>query len=153
MSPRIPAGPDPREFALQLAAVAERLDERSARAVARVEAASAGLEREAAAAARALAAERGQVATAQRLAAQARIRLLWITSAGMLAGALVAVAGALFAVASAQRELASIARDQALLDAINTADVILCGDRLCARIERVGGMPGEAVDYRPIAPR
>ena len=143
-----PARTDPREFALQLAAVAERLDERSARAVARVEAASAVLEREAAAAARSLAIGRGQAATAPQPGA----RLIWIVSAGMLAGALVAVAGAALAVTSAKRELASITRDQVLLEAISVADVTLCGDRLCARVERADG-PGGETDYRLIAPR
>ena len=145
-----PADADPREFALQLAVIAERLDERSAQAVVRVEAASARLEREATGAAHALAAERRQAATAQQLAAQSHIRLLWIASAGLLVGALVAVAGATFAVASAKRELASIARDQALLQAIYAADVTLCGDRLCARVVHAGEEAGE---YHPIAPR
>lgn len=150
-----PASIDLREFALQLAAVAERLDERSARAVARVEAASAVLECEAAAAAaaaRALASEREQAATAPRPRVQPGARLVWIASAAVLAGALVAVAGAALAVASAKRELASITRDQVLLEAIGAADVTLCGERLCARVERPDG-PDEAAEYRPVAPR
>lgn len=145
-----PPGPDPREFALQLAVVAERLDERSAHAVGRVEKTCAAFERSAAEAARALAAERSQAASDRHAAREVRGRMLRIASAGLLAGALVATAGALWSVASAKRALASIHRDQALLHAINAADVTLCGEGLCARLE-----PGEGAgpEYRKIAPR
>lgn len=146
-----PDGQDPREFALQLAVVLERLDERSVQAVARVEAACAALERDSAAAARALAAERSQVASSRHAADRSRLRLLWIASIALLAGALVALAGALLAVASAKREVDAIHRDQALLQAINDADITLCGDRLCARLS--DGEAPAAPGYRQIAPR
>lgn len=134
-----PRSPDPREFALQLAVVAERLDQRSALAVARVEAAGTALEQ--------------TLSNAGRATLQARMRLLWIASIGLLLGALVAVAGATFALTSAKRELAAITRDQALLEAINAADLTLCGDRLCARVEP-GDQPLDARDtYLRIAPR
>lgn len=143
-----PADLDPREFALQLAVVADRLDERSAQAVGRLEAACVAVEREAGAAARALAAERGQVAKARQAAEAARLRLLWITSIALLVGALVAVAGAAIAVASAKRELDAVQRDQALLNAINGADVALCDGRLCARLDP---SDREASGYRRVA--
>lgn len=148
-----PVGTDPRELALQLAVIVQRLDERSAWAVERVEAAGAALQREAVSATHALAAERSRIASLQQSAAAARIRLLWIASIGLLAGALVAIAGAVFAVASAKRELASLSLDQTLLQAVNTADLILCGDRLCARVE--SGEAGMGVDgkYHPVAAR
>lgn len=147
-----PDGQDPHEFALQLAVVLERLDERSIRAVSRVEAACAALKRDSAAAARGLAAERGRIAGNLYAADRSRLRLLWIASVALLAGALVALAGASLAVASAKRELDSIHHDQMLLDAINGADITLCGDRLCARLldaEAAEAAPG----YRRIAPR
>lgn len=126
---------DPREFALQLAVVADRLDERSVLAVERVEAAGAAIAREAGEAARALAAERGRIAAARQAEEASRLRLLWIASAALLVGALVAVAGSALAVASARRELGGIRRDQMLLGVINDADVVLCDGRLCARLE------------------
>ena len=70
-----PYDQDPREFALQLAVVLERLDERSTQAVSRVEAACAALERESAAAARALAVEREQLADDQLPGSRRLLRL------------------------------------------------------------------------------
>ena len=143
-------GFDPRELALQLAVVVERLDERSAHSVSRLEQACAAFERSAAEAAKVLATERSRAADDRHAAGEARNRMLWVASAGLLAGALVATAGAMWAVGSAKRELASVHRDQALLDAINSADVTRCGDGLCARLEPGVGAEGE---YRRIAPR
>lgn len=146
-----PRDHDPREFALQLAVVLERLDERSTQAVSRVEAACAALEHESATAAQALAVERRQLAAAQHAAIGSRLRLLWTASVALLLSAVVAVAGASLAVASANRELGTIHRDQALLQAINGADITLCGDQLCAR---VAAKEGEGVaGYRRIVPR
>lgn len=147
-----PPDQDPREFALQLAVVLERLDERSTQAVARVEAACVALEREFAAAAHALAVEHGQLAAARHAAAGSRIRLLWTASIALLVGASVAVAGASLAVASAKRELGAIQRNQTLLNAINSADVTLCNGRLCARVE-VGDGAEVSGGYRRVLPR
>lgn len=148
MSIASPDDTDPREFALQLAVIAARLDERSARAVQRVEAASAELGRQAASAAQALARERREAATIQQKVVESRIRVLMVASAALLVGALVAVAGASLAVSSAQRELDALGQDRGLLQAIDRADLTLCGERLCARVEGAG-----SGDYRPIAAR
>src|SRR5690606_27759473 len=112
MSIASPDDTDPREFALQLAVIAARLDERSARAVQRVEAASAELGRQAASAAQALARERREAATIQQKVVESRIRVLMVASAALLVGALVAVAGASLAVSSAQRELDALGQDR-----------------------------------------
>ncbi|MBD7987971.1 hypothetical protein H9645_08005 [Luteimonas sp. Sa2BVA3] len=143
-----PEGTDPREFALQLAAVAARLDERSAQAVEQVEAASAALARQGATAAQALAVERTQVVAAGHQAHVARVRWVWLASAALLLGSLVAITGAGLALDSARRELDAIHRERALLQTINGADLSVCGERLCARIE--GSAAG---DYRPVAAR
>lgn len=121
---------DPRELALQLAVIAQRLDERSAFAVERVEAAGAALQH------------------AATTAAASRARDIRMMSAALLVGALIALVGTGLALDSARRELASIQRDRALLQAINSADLSLCGDRLCARVE--GAAAG---DYMPVAAR
>lgn len=141
---------DPREFALQLAVVSERMDERSALAAERMEQASLHLEQRANAAVKHLAAQCERVADVHRAATEARTRMLWILSAGMLAGALVASAVATFAVGSARRDLAVIERDQTLLQAINRADLTLCGGRLCARL---AGEGQGAANYQPVALR
>lgn len=91
-----------------------------------------------------------RLGTVHEAATQARARMFWILSVGLLAGAFVAAAGATLAVGSARRELAAIQRDQTLTHAINQADLTLCGGRLCARIEGEGGDTGA---YRPIALR
>ncbi|MEN1960951.1 hypothetical protein WCE41_11570 [Luteimonas sp. MJ246] len=148
-----PADTTAREFALQLAVIAQRLDERSAFAVERVEAAAATLERQGASAARTLEAERNRSASTQQGAAAARARLPWIASIVLLAGTLVAAIGTTLAVASAKRELVALNRDRELLQAINTADLTLCGDRLCARLERGAVGEGEGGEYRPVAAR
>ena len=150
---RLPAGADPREFALQLAVVAERLDERSARAVEQLERTSAAFRTEVAAVADTLGAERSRAAVVQAAAAEFRTRLLWIASGALLVGALVAVAGATLALASARRELESISRDQRLLHAINMADLTLCGDRVCARLEPQARGATDDGGYRTVAPR
>ncbi|MGY1458153.1 hypothetical protein ACW5F0_05820 [Luteimonas sp. A534] len=145
-----PQGVDPREFALQLAVVSERLDERSALAAERMELASVHLEQRTAEAVKHMAAECTRVGTAHRAATEARVRMLWMLSAGLLAATLAAAAVAASAVGSARRELAAIQRDQTLTHAINQADLTLCGGRLCARIEGEGG---DTAAYRPIALR
>lgn len=146
----VPDGVDPREFALQLAVVSERLDERSALATQRMEQASLHLEQRASDAVKHLAAECARVGAAHQAATQARGRLFWMLSVALLAGAFAAAAWATLAVGSARRELATLQRDHTLTHAINQADLTLCGDRLCARIEGEGGAAGA---YRPIAPR
>lgn len=146
----VPSGIDPREFALQLAVVSERLDERSALAAQRMEQASVHLEQRASDAVKHLAAECARVGAAHESAIQARGRMFWMLSVALLAGAFMAAAWAAFAVGSARRELASLQRDRTLTHAINQADLTLCGDRLCARIE---GSGGDAGAYRPIALR
>src|SRR5690606_39038640 len=135
-----PARLDPREFAHQLAVVAERLDERSVRAVERMEAACVAMEREVGAAAGALASERTRFAAAGLSASDARLRLASLATGAMLLAALIAMGASAFTVASARSGLAAIEREAALVRAINAADVTLCGDRLCARVE---GSPGE----------
>src|SRR5690606_27819997 len=130
------------------AVVSERMDERSALAAERMERASVHLEQRAAEAVKHMAAECTRVGTTHRAAAEARVRMLWILSAALLAAALVAAAGAALAVGSARRELASIQRSHTLTHAINQADLTLCGDRLCARFEDEGNGA-----YRPIALR
>lgn len=147
-----PAGLDPREFALQLAVVADQLDERSAQAVGGLEVACAAIERETRVAARMLAAECGHVAAVLHAAEASRLRLLRVASVALLIGAIVAVAGAALAVESARRELDAIQRDQTLLRAINGADVRLCEEQLCARFVDVGSV-SPASGYRQIAPR
>lgn len=146
----VPDGVDPREFALQLAAVSERLDERSALATQRMELASLHLEQRAVDAVNHLAAECARVGAANAAATQASARMFWMLSVALLAGAFLAAAWATLAVGSARRELAGLQRDHALTHAINRADLTLCGDRLCARIEGGGGDAGA---YRPIALR
>ena len=139
--PRVPKPPpelDPREFALQLAVVLQRLDDRSEGAVARVEAACDALGQTSRSAAQALGAERQKLATALGAAATSRLRLQWLVSAALLVAAALAALGASLAVASAQRELAAVAADRELLEAIGRADVSLCGERLCARVEQGG---------------
>jgi len=156
----VPDGVDPREFALQLAVVSERLDERSARATQRMELASLQLEQRTAEAVDRMAAECARVAATHQAATEARARMQWVLSAGLLAAALAAAAWASVAVGSARRELAAIQRDQTLTQAINRADLTLCGDRLCARLDGGGDGPGvgQGEDpspgaYRPIALR
>lgn len=149
----LPPDLDPREFALQLAVVAGRLDERSARAVEQLERTSADFRREVTSAASTLGAGRAQAAVAQAAAVESRMRPLWIASVALLIGAVVAVAGAALALASAKRELASIRRDQVLLDAVNAADLTLCGDRLCARLERRARSADDAPRYQAVARR
>lgn len=150
---RLPADLDPREFALQLAVVAGRLDERSTRAVEQLERTSADFRREVTSATNTLGAERTRAAVAQAAAVESRMRVLWIASAALLIGAVVAVAGATLALASAKRELASISRDQRLLQAINAADLTLCGDRVCARVETGEPYAGADGAYRTVARR
>ena len=146
----VPDGVDPREFALQLAVVSERLDERSALATQRMEQASLHLEQRATDAVNHLAAECARLGASHEAATKARMRMFWMLSVALLAGAFLAAAWATIAVGSARRELASLQRDNTLTQAINQADLTLCGDRLCARIEGGGGDAGA---YRPIALR
>lgn len=148
----VPGPGDPREFALQLALVAERLDERSARAVSRVETACAGLEQDVARAVRALADERERIVSAGRAAAGGRDRAVRLASAGLLAAALASVPAAWFAVESARREMGQLRQDRALLQAIDRSDLTLCGDGLCARLEGGEGS-GAGGPYRPVARR
>ena len=145
-------GRDPREFALQLAVVAERLDERSARAVERVESVAAAFAEEAARARDAMATERTHAAAVHRASELARMRTSRVVSIGLAVLALFALGGTAVGVAEARRELASITRDQALLDAINRADVTLCDGRLCARIDG-DRREGDADGYRRVALR
>lgn len=147
-----PEGHDPRELALQLAIVAGRLDERSARAVQRVEAVAASFAAEVARMSDAVRTDSARVAAAQHASLHTRMRASPMISGGLFVAAVLAAAAALFTVASAQRDLASIARDQDLLEAINRADVTSCGGRLCARLDgdRRGG---DADGYRRIALR
>ena len=147
----VPDGVDPREFALQLAVVSERLDERSALATQRMEQASLHLEQRATDAVNHLAAECARLGASHEAATQARTRMFWMLSVALLAGAFLAATWATIAVGSARRELASLQRDNTLTQAINQADLTLCGDRLCARVEGSGG--GDAGAYRPIALR
>lgn len=148
----VPDGHDPREFALQLAVVAERLDERSTRAVERVEAVATSFVAEVARVREATVDELTRAAAAQQASERARLRVSRIVSLGLVAAALLATAAAIVTLGSARRELASISRDQALLDAINSADVTSCDGRLCARID---GQPldGDADGYWRIALR
>jgi hypothetical protein len=133
--------------------VAERLDERSAQAVEQLERTAAAFRNEVSAAGSAFEAGRRSAADAQAATIESRRRSLSIASAGLLIGALVAVAGATLAVASARRELASIGRDQSLLNAINSADLTLCGERVCARIEPDSHAASADGAYRTVAPR
>ncbi|MBJ6980231.1 MULTISPECIES: hypothetical protein [unclassified Luteimonas] len=143
---------DPREFALQLAIVAERLDERSARAVQRVEAVAAAFAAEVARMSDALAIDNARAVAAQQASMRTRMRASRMVSGSLLVVAVLAAAAAGVTVASAYRELGSVARDQALLDAINRADVTSCDGRLCARID--GDARGVDADgYRRIALR
>ena len=146
----VPHGVDPREFALQLAVVSDRLDERSALATQRMGQASLHLEQRASEAVDHLAAECARMGATHEAATQARVRMFWTLSVALLAGAFVAAVWATLAVGSARRELASLQRDHTLIHAINQADLTLCGERLCARID--GGV-GDAGAYRPIALR
>lgn len=147
-----PAVPDPREFALQLAVVAERLDERSAHAVARVEAASAAVTRDVTRAVDALTAEQARAASGREAEVVARARALRFAAIGLAVVGLLAVVAPTMAVWVVQRDLATRQPDQALLDAISQADVVLCDGRLCARFDPEGqGM--DATGYRPVAPR
>ena len=148
----VPDGHDPREFALQLAVVAERLDERSTRAVERVEAVAAAFVAEVERMREATVNELSRAAAAQQASERARLRMSRIVSRSLAAAALFATAATIFTVGSARRELASICRDRALLDAINNADVTSCDGRLCARIDGQT-LDGDADGYRRIALR
>ena len=143
---------DPREVALQLAIVAERLDERSARAVQRVEAVSSEFAAEVARLSDAMAAGTARAAAAQQASMRTRMRASRMVSGGLVAVAVLAVAAAGVMVASAHRELGLVAREQALIDAVNRADVTFCDGRLCARIDR-DTHRGDADGYRRIALR
>ncbi|MBB6600013.1 hypothetical protein [Luteimonas sp. MC1825] len=149
---QLPSDLDPREFALQLAVVAGRLDERSTRAVEHLERTSAEFRREVTAAASMLGAERRRAAAAQAAAGVSGYRHLWIASAALLFGALVAVAGATLALSSARREIDAMGRDLVLLEAVNAADLTLCGERLCARVERPQGRDDDR-GYQAVALR
>lgn len=144
----VPSGIDPREFALQLAVVSERLDERSALATQRMEQAGLHFEQRASDAVNHLAAACARVGAVHEAATQARVRMAWMLSVVLLVGAFAAAVWATLAVGSARRELASLQRDHTLTHAINQADLTLCGDRLCARFEDEGNGA-----YRPIALR
>lgn len=147
-----PEGGDPRELALQLAIVAERLDERSARAVHRVEAVAAAFAAEVARMSEALATDNARAVAAQQASMRMRVRTSRMVSGSLLVVAVLAAVAAGVTVASAYRELGTVARDQALLDAINRADVTSCDGRLCARIDG-DARAGNGDGYRRIALR
>lgn len=145
--------PDPREFALQLAIVAERLDERSARAVRRVETVADEFAAEVARMSNAMATGAAREAAAQQASMRTRMQASRMVSGSLLAVAVLAVAAAGVVVASAHRELGRVAREQAVIEAVNRADVTFCDGRLCARIDGDTRDGGDVDGYRRIALR
>lgn len=82
--------------------------------------------------------------------ARAHRRWLVIGPALLVVGCVLAVAGTAAWVASARADVARHRADAATLQALEAADVMRCGDALCARLERDGSAPQ---GYRRIATR
>ncbi|HEY4529488.1 MAG TPA: hypothetical protein VIG97_04040 [Luteimonas sp.] len=151
MSTDLHAG-DAREVALQLAIVAERLDERSARAVQRVEVVADEFAAEVARMSDAMAAGTERAAAAQLASMHTQMQASRVVSGGLLVAAVLAVAVAGAMVVSAHRELGLVAREQAMIEAVNRADVTFCNGRLCARVDG-DTHGGDAHGYLQIALR
>lgn len=183
-----------KSLALQLAVVAERLDQRSEAAVQRVEQTGAALDQRAqwfgsssgnfahevsqalqqqsgdivsrglaasmerfnaqVAAGAQAAADAAQALERERLAlARERRTWIWLGSGALLAGSVLAVGSAAYAVSSSREQVERNRVEAGLLQAINRADVTLCGERLCANVEDAGTRFGERKQYRPVEPR
>ena len=183
-----------KTLAIQLAAITERLEQRSEAAVQRVEDTSARMEGQArhltddvdgfvqkvahalqqqskpiiqGAADSAIEPLNAQLAATTRMAqqaaeglaqerrnlAKARTTLVLAGSAALLVGSLLAAGGATYAVAQSRTELQKNRVDATLLKAINMADVTLCGDRLCAHIDRAAALKGVDGPYQPVRMR
>lgn len=183
-----------KSLAIQLAAITERLEQRSEAAVQRVEETSARMEGQArhltddvegfvqkvthamqqqskaiihGAAESAIKPLSGQLAAATRMAqqaaeglaqerqnlAKARATWMWAGSAALLLGSFLAAGGATYAVMQSRSEIQKNRVDASLLKAINSADVALCGDRLCAHIDRSAARKGVEGPYQPVRMR
>lgn len=84
-----------------------------------------------------------------------RQRSLWLWTAplALLVGSAIAAGAAAYAVTSSRAEVERHRIEAALLRAYNRADVILCGERLCANIDERGARFGERGQYRPVEAR
>lgn len=179
---------------VQLAAVVERLDQRSEAAVRRVEQAGAELSRSAQQlgsssgsftreVSQALqsqsgeiigrglggAVERfnGQLAGTARTASSAageleaqskalnRERRTWLSLglSALLIGSLLAIGAAVYAVRQSRQEIARNQVEARLLQAINQADVTLCGEHICANVDTAAPRAGNAKQYLPVKSR
>lgn len=183
-----------KQLTVALAAIAERLDARSASAVERVEQAThrmqdetrrlelgaSGFTREVSQALQQRSAEiigqgmaaaftrfnqqmeaatkRAAVAAdaleKERLALQQQRRSgIWISSGALLIGSLLAVGGSAYAVHHSYTRVEQHRIQAELLRAYNRADVVLCGERLCANVDDKTPRAGAQGQYRPVKPR
>lgn len=179
---------------VQLAAVVERLDQRSEAAVRRVEQTGAELSRNAQQlgsstgsftreVSQALESQSGeiigrglggamerfnsQLAGTARTASSAagefeeqrkalnRERRSWLALglSALLIGSLLAIGAAVYAVRQSRQEIARNQIEARLLQAINQADVTLCGERICANVDTAAPRAGSTQQYLPVKPR
>lgn len=64
---------------------------------------------------------------------------------GLLIGSLLTVAMSAYAVWSSRKEVARLKVESETLQVVNRSDVMICGERLCARIDKKGKQYGEYV--------
>lgn len=94
-----------------------------------------------------------ELAQAREALRRERRRTLWLGSGALLVGAVLAVGASLYAATASHRQVQADRAEARLLRAVNRADLTLCGERLCANVERDGGGVGARGRYLPVRPR
>ncbi|WP_166749131.1 relaxation protein [Xanthomonas cannabis] len=79
--------------------------------------------------------------------------LLWKGAAVVLGSLLLLLVGGGWLLSQYRQEIRDNQLRAELLRAYNAADVVLCGDRLCANVETKGAAYGDRRQYRPIKAR
>ncbi|USI99533.1 relaxation protein [Xanthomonas prunicola] len=79
--------------------------------------------------------------------------LLWKGAAVVLGGLLLLFGGGGWLLTQYRQEIRDNQLRAELLRAYNGADVMLCGERLCANVDTKGAAYGDRRQYRPVKPR
>ena len=77
-------------------------------------------------------------------------RLVWKVTAVVIAALLVAVIGGAMAVSYYRDQIRQSQLSADLLRMYNQADVTLCGERLCANVDKSGQKYGDRGQYQPV---
>jgi hypothetical protein len=96
----------------------------------------------------------GQALEAERRALnQERKTWMWAGCGALIIGSILATGASAYTVYSGKRELDRQRLEGKLLSAYQSADIALCGERLCARIDPSAPAFGNKKDYRQIKTR